>query len=178
MPKLFAVYLGGNAAGSNIEVHDVQFAVGENIEDTYEDLLDRWHGVPDGLHLDSYMPLEIVDGHRVTLSRTERSHDISLYFVNLGAYRPGAFGEYHASKFIVASDISTVKRRAKLELMRGWGSPVHKDDLFEVDDCIQVAAQGWHIHLEPTDDPETTRPINGYHVIPKAVVAKYKAQKR
>ena len=61
MPRLFAVYLGGNAAGSNIELHDVQFVVGETIEGTYLDLLRLWYGLPDGLHLDSYLPLEVVE---------------------------------------------------------------------------------------------------------------------
>jgi hypothetical protein len=180
MPKLFAVYLGGRAFGSNIELHDVQFAVGETITDTYEDLLGSWYGIPDGLHLDSYMPLEIVDGHRVSLSPKKQDkkqeHEKSLFFVNLGAYRPGVFGEYHASKFIVASDAATVKQRAKAELMQDWGSPVHKDDLFELDECLQVNARGWHIHLEPTRELENLCPINGYHIIPKDVVAAFKAR--
>jgi hypothetical protein len=179
-PKLFAVYLGGNAKGSNIELHDVQFVVGNTIEDTYDTLLDLWYGIPDGLHLDSYMPLEVVDGHRVTLSQEKQNTDNEtgkrLYFINLGAYQPGVFGEAHANKFMVASDAPTVKARAKAELMQNWGSPVHKDDLFELDDCVEIAAPGWHIHLEPTDESETLDPVNGYHIVPKDVVAAYKAR--
>jgi hypothetical protein len=178
MPKLFAVYLGGNAAGSNIELHDVQFVVGETIEETYGDLLRQWYGVPDGLHLDSYMPLEVVDGHRVTLSRTKKAHRNALFFVNLGAYRPGVFGEYHANKFIVAMDAAAVKQRARAELMQNWGSPVHKDDLFELDECVKVSAQGWHIHLEPADEPRNPQPINGYHVIPQSLIDAFKARAR
>jgi hypothetical protein len=161
MPKLFAVYLGGNAAGSNIELHDVQFVVGETIEDTYNDLLNLWFGIPDGLHLDSYMPLEVVDGHRVNLSFTKKTNENSLFFVNLGAYRPSVFGEDHANKFIVANDTATVKRRARSELMQDWGSPVHTDDLFELDECVEVIAKGWNIHLEPTQEPQNLHPVNG-----------------
>jgi hypothetical protein len=177
MPKLFAVYLGGTAQGSNIELHDVQFVVGETIEDTYEELLRLWYGMPEGLHLDSYMALEVVDGHRVVLSRTQIVQDKALYFVNLGAYRPGVFGEYHANKFIVAGDAVKVKRRAKAALMQGWGSAVHTDDLFALDECVRVAAQGWCIALEPTDEAELLDPVNGYHLIPKDVVEAFLARK-
>ena len=102
MPKLFAVYLGGAAPGSNIELHDVQFVVGETIEDTYQDLLKLWYGLPESLHLDSYVALEVVDGRRVSLSRTGTDGGDRLFFVNLGAYREGVFGEFHANRFVVA----------------------------------------------------------------------------
>ena len=40
--KLFAVYLGGRAPKGNTEIHDVVFATGRAIEDTYEQLMDKW----------------------------------------------------------------------------------------------------------------------------------------
>ena len=50
-PKLFAVYLGGRAPKCNTELHDVVFAVGASIEDTYDRLLELWFGSPEGLIL-------------------------------------------------------------------------------------------------------------------------------
>ena len=42
--KLFSVFLGGRADKCNTELHDVVFSIGEKIEDTYIDLLDKWFG--------------------------------------------------------------------------------------------------------------------------------------
>ncbi len=44
MKKLFACYLGGRVQGCHIEMHDVQFSVGETIEECYEDLRKKWVG--------------------------------------------------------------------------------------------------------------------------------------
>ena len=49
--KLFAVYLGGRADGCNTELHDVVFTCGQKIQDTYIDLLDKWFGNADRLHI-------------------------------------------------------------------------------------------------------------------------------
>jgi hypothetical protein len=57
MPKLFLVYLGGGAPKSNIELHDGQFVAGETIEDTFEQLRQRWFGTVKGLHLDTYLEI-------------------------------------------------------------------------------------------------------------------------
>ena len=177
MPRLFAVYLGGNAAGSNIELHDVQFVVGETIEGTYLDLLRLWYGLPDGLHLDSYLPLEVVDGYRVSLSRDGAVGRDRLFFVNLGAYRAGVFGEHHASAFMVDRDAAAVKRRAKADLLQGWDS-LHTDDLFALDECVEVTVSGWRVQLAPTDEPDVLQPVNGYHPIPQDVVDAFKAGRR
>lgn len=176
--KLFAVYLGGGAVRGNTELHDVVFAAGAAIEDTYEALMDKWFGTPQGLHLDSYMELDVVDGYRITLSEQKPSGGKKLFFINLGAYREGAFGEFHATKFIVTTDKAEAKKRGKAELMQNWGSPVHTDDLFEVDDCLEVGQIGdLFVGLEPTGAAENLKPVNGYHLIPKAIVEDYLRRK-
>ena len=38
---------------------------------------------------------------------------------------------------------------------------------------MEVKTQGWRIHLEPTSAPENMRPVNGYHPLPKDVVAAF-----
>ncbi len=48
MNKLFIVYLGGSAPKANIELHDIQFVVGNTIEDTFEQLRSNWFGTVKG----------------------------------------------------------------------------------------------------------------------------------
>jgi len=175
--RLFAVYLGGRAPKCNTELHDVVFVVGAAIEQTYERLMDKWFGDPLRLHLDSWIELQIVDGHRLVLRPEPSQAAKKLYFINLGAYLPGQFTELHANAFAVAASEQDVKQRAKGELLQGMQS-VHTDDLFDVDDCLEVTeVDGHHIHLEPTADSQPFAPTNGFHVIPAGVVSAYAAKR-
>ena len=117
--KLFAVYLGGRAARCNTELHDVVFVVGKSIEATYEALLDKWFGDPLRVHIDSCLELTHVDGYRVSLSREPAAGQEKLFFINLGAYRPGEFIELHANAFLVARDEQGVKQRTKANCCAG-----------------------------------------------------------
>lgn len=176
--KLFAVYLGGRVAKANTELHDVVFVVGARIEDTYHALMDLWFGDPRRVHLDSWLELRIVDGQRIRLRREPAQSPLKLFFVNLGGYLPGQFSELHASSFVVCEHASAAKQRAKRDWQVG-AQELHTDDLFEVDDCIALdGVDGWHVHFEPTTDRQVFAPNNGYHVIPKDVVAAYTAQRR
>ena len=171
--KLFAVYLGGRAPKCNTELHDVVFVVGSTIEETYPRLMDKWFGDPLRMHLDSWIELQIVDGHRIVLRPTPAALTKKLYFINLGAYLPGQFTELHANTFAVASGEKEVKQRAKGELLQGTQS-VHTDDLFDIDDCLEVSeVDGHHIHLEPTSDTQPFAPNNGFHIVPPGIVAAY-----
>jgi hypothetical protein len=176
-PKLFAVYLGGRAPKCNTELHDVVFVVGSAIEATYEQLMDKWFGEVKRLHVDSWIELRIVDGHRVTLRPEPPQPGRQLYFINLGAYTPGEFSELHANTFLVAETAEEAKSRAKSSLLRGTQA-IHTDDLFAIEDCIAVAELGGlHVHLTPTDETEPLTPNNGYHIIPRPIVAAYAERK-
>jgi hypothetical protein len=172
--KVFAVYLGGRAPKCNTELHDVVFVVGKSIEETYEQLIDKWFGTPNGLHLDSWMELNVVDGYKITLTSEKPSSGKKLYFINLGAYADGQFTEIHANKFIAAENEQEAKSKGKSELLKNWPGPVHKDDLHEVDDCLELSTVGsCYIVLEKTDERIEIKPTNGYHVVPKSIVQKY-----
>lgn len=176
--KLFAVYLGGRVPKCSIELHDVAFVIGTSIEATYQQMMDKWFGDPRHLHVDSWVELQIVDGHRIVLQRTPADQPRKLYFINLGAYQPGQFTELHANAFLVAESEPAVKQRAKRELLQGTQS-LHTDDLYEVDDCLEIArVEGFYIRLEPTAETQPFAPNNGYHVIPPEVVRAYIAQRR
>ncbi|MCW3478682.1 DUF1543 domain-containing protein [Neisseriaceae bacterium JH1-16] len=173
--KLFAVYLGGRAPKSHIELHDVVFAIGESIEDTYEQLLEQWFGSPEGLHIDSWLELDIVDGYRVGLSAVPvTSEHAALFFVNLGGYLEGRFTEVHDSVFLVAADRAQARSRAK-ELLLHRHLQVHVDDSLQVDDCIRISrTQDMYVTLTPTTDLSMQRPCNDYHRLPAEVIAAFK----
>jgi Domain of Unknown Function (DUF1543) len=176
--RLFAVFLGGVAPKCNTELHDVVFVTGPTIESTYEQIMDKWFGEPLGLHLDSWVEIDIVDGYKVKLTDQKPQSDQKLFFINLGAYSEGVFAEAHANKFLVTTDLQMAKRRGKSELFTNWTSPVHTDDLYEVDDCLAIDKVGsYFVTLEKTDQPENFHPTNGYHLIPKSIVEDYIARK-
>jgi Domain of Unknown Function (DUF1543) len=201
MNKLFAVYLGGRAEHCNTELHDVVFVIGERIEATYEQLMEKWFGTPVGLHLDSWIELSVVDGHKITvndatddldgdLDDLDDAHSLAatvapdsaagakLFFINLGAYMAGQFGELHANIFVVANTAQAAKTRAKVLLHKTLPGPVHTDDLYDVDDCVQLNAVGAHrILLEKTTSKPAQRPVNGYHLIPTANVRDFMARR-
>jgi hypothetical protein len=66
--KLFMFYVGGNCGNSNVELHDVRFAIGQTPEDCFEDLRRQWWGEPKSLHLDCWGAVEQADGYDIELS--------------------------------------------------------------------------------------------------------------
>ena len=175
-PKLFAVYLGGRAPKCNIELHDVVFVAGESIDALYETLMDKWFGDPLRVHIDSWVELWVIDGYQIELRQEQAAQEKKLYFINLGAYRPGEFTELHANAFVVAENERVVKQRAKRELLHGT-QQVHTDDLYDLDDCLELSkVDGFHIHLSATDEVQPFLPTNAYHVIPRAIIKAYAAR--
>ena len=171
--KLYAVYLGGRSAKCNIELHDVVFVVGKTIEDTYEQLLSKWFGNPIGLHIDSWIELSIVDGFKVSLSKEKQGSPKRLYFVNLGAYLPGVFGELHANSLVVEESERLVKKRAMASLMNGMEN-LHIDDIYDIDDCLEIyEVDNYYVHLTPTTETSKHLSNNGYYIIPKNIVDLY-----
>ena len=172
--KLFSVFLGGRAKKCNTELHDVVFTCGNSIEETYLDLLDKWFGVPDKLHIDSWVELSNVDGCKVSLSKDKIENNNKLYFINLGAYDPNKFEELHESRFMVGPNKVRIKKRAKESMMIGLDQ-VHTDDLYDVDDCIEInKVSDLYIKLEKSNSKEELVFNNGYHPITKAIIEDYK----
>ena len=175
--KLFSVFLGGRANNCNTELHDVVFTIGEKIEDTYIDLLGKWFGLPDRLHIDSWVNLNIVEGYKIYLSKEKKKTNKKLYFVNLGAYEKNRFEELHESKFMVDVNKINVKKRAKELLLLGK-EQVHLDDLYDVDDCIEIKkVSGYYINLERTLKNSNLKFNNGYKPIPKNIIDNFKKLK-
>lgn len=162
--KLFAVTLGGRARKGNTELHDVVFVSGETISATYDQLLAKWFGQPQRLHIDSWVAVETADGHSVRLGGPASGK--RLYFVNLGTYAEGTFGEIHANGLFVAETPEDAKIRAKTELLKDWEGEIHTDDVIDVAESL-----GTPLGLEPVADAAPPRPVNGYIPLPQDVIA-------
>src|ERR1700761_1035641 len=117
--KLFAIYIGGEIKGANIELHDMRFVVAPSIADTYPELKRQWWGIPKSLHIDCWVELSSVDGYDGELRPQPFNGPEKLFYINLGGYETGEFLEKHKNVFIVASSMSEAKRRAIKEA-KSW----------------------------------------------------------
>jgi len=137
--KLFMFYVGGNYGGSNIELHDVRFSIGETPEDCHDDLRKQWWGDPESLHLDCWGAVEQADGFDVELAKEAPGNGVErLFFVNLGGYDASEFTELHKNILLVAPEAKAAKAKA-LARVQDWSVP-HKDKLFEVETTVDVTA--------------------------------------
>lgn len=152
---LFVIYIGGSHSQSLIELHDMRFAIANNIEETYDTLRQSWWGTPTSLHLDAWGILNYADGHNVLISdHPPENVTNKLYFVNLGGYDQRQFTELHKNTFVVATDEHQAKQKAVLQI-REWESP-HRDYLHEVDTVLNLssllARQNSYLHLIETNE--------------------------
>jgi hypothetical protein len=149
--KLFAIYIGGEIEGANIELHDMRFVVAPSIAETHEELRRQWWGIPKSLHIDCWAEIDQVDGYDVRLRADPFLGPERLYYVNLGGYADGEFLEKHKNVFVVADSLSKAKSRA-LRAAAGWREP-HRDNMYEAEQAIALsssaAALGLHVHLIP-----------------------------
>lgn len=150
--KLFAIYIGGEAEGANIELHDMRFVAAPSITETYDELRRQWWGIPKSLHIDCWAAIDHADGYDVTLRPEPFAGPERLYYVNLGGYAPGEFLEKHKNVFVVAESVPKAKARA-LGSVSGWRE-AHRDDMFEAEQAFAIGAAGaeapLHIHLIPS----------------------------
>ena len=159
--KLFAIYIGGEHPGANIEVHDIRFVAAPSVQDTYDALRAQWWGRPGSLHVDCWSEIAHADGYEVTLRPEPYEGADKLYYVNLGGYDGMSFAEQHKNIFVVADSLAAAKARA-IKRAAGWKDP-HRDEMYEAEQAFALddAAheQRLHIHLSPslmTGDPAFT----------------------
>lgn len=163
---LFVVMLGGKHPRAKIEVHDVVFAVADTLQACYPQLRDAWFGSPKGVHIDSWMAVDGVDGWTVELSHLAPAADAPrLYFINLGGYETDRFGEAHHYLLVVARNKQEAMRQGKRQMLRHW-SQAHTDGVLDIDDCLPVdLVDGRYVHLvQGPHSPIVQR--NDYIVLP------------
>lgn len=176
--KLFMVYLGGTPPGANIELHDIRFVVAPSIKAAYPALKKQWFGVRSSVHIDSYMHVHHVDGYRVELvpqpQLQQSDSSVSrkkLYFVNFGGYFPGNMTEFHDFTLVVAESAQQARALAKNKVSQQLlanAEQFHKDDLLEVDDCLQLdLLDGHQVVLHHDGQEQIISPDwKGYQPIP------------
>jgi hypothetical protein len=87
------------------------------------------------------------------------------------------FAEHHAWGFFGASNKAEAKQRAKRTLLQNHDE-THKDDLHEIDDCLQVGRIGeWHVQLTPDAGATDPHVANGYFPLPKSVIDNWIARR-
>ena len=144
---LFLVVLGGRADKANVELHDVRWVVGSQIEDTFNDLRNNWFGSIDGLHIDSFKKIEYIDGYKINLryfekDKIEKKKLVKkneakkyLWFVNIGGYCPTSMQEKHEFGLVIASTKLEAKNIAKSKWLIGCKKK-HKDDIASLNKLI------------------------------------------
>jgi len=149
--KLFAIYIGGQAAGANIEIHDMRFVAAPSILETYDELRRQWWGVPGSLHIDCWAEIDHADGHDVVLATQPFAGPEKLFYVNLGGYDVAEFSELHRNMFVVAASARQAKARA-LQSVKQW-TQAHEDDTYEAEQVIALekapGTPDLYVHLQP-----------------------------
>ena len=150
--KLFAIYIGGEVAGGNIEVHDMRFVVAPSIAETHTELKRQWWGIPKTLHIDCWAEIDHADGYDIQLRPESSIAEEKLYYVNLGGYDKSKFIEMHQNIFVVAKSVKEAKARA-IKHAKGWHAP-HRDEMYEAEQALALnrsaEESSLHIHLTPT----------------------------
>jgi hypothetical protein len=164
---LYMVMLGGEHAKANVELHDVVFVAGKELEQTYPQLRQLWFGADKGLHMDAWMRIEAVDGFRVQLTNEPPlQQKQKLFFLNLGGYNNHTFGEDHRYLVVVATDKAAAKKKAKAQQLAQWNKP-HTDNVFAIEQCLEVSRVGEQfIQLEATGQKDDLQFENVYIVLP------------
>lgn len=151
MPKLHMFYLGGNAGRSNIEVHDIQFAVCDDYREAVPALKAAWFGDADKIHIDGWQIVEWADGYDVCVSEEEEhtampsEHAPRLYFANVGGYRAGQLAEAHVFGLFAAATPAEAKQKALQTLLPDSYMQRHKDNLKDVDNLLALDRIGKHV---------------------------------
>jgi hypothetical protein len=178
--KLFAVYIGGEFEGANIELHDMRFVVAPSIVDTYEELRHQWWGVAKSLHIDCWAEIDHADGHDVSLSTQPFAGAKKLYYVNLGGYDPSEFIEKHRNVFVVAENVAQAKGRA-IKLAGAWTLP-HRDEMYEAEQAFSLHDSGrkqrLYLHLTPSNRSSPPAFTCAYTPIGKAAAKSGVAERR
>lgn len=147
--KLYMVLIGCTPAGRTTEQHDVFFGVGSSLKEMLPDMLAFWPEAQGRIHLDAWREVCFADGYEISiLPRTgseSPEQEASLFFLNLGGYKPGEFEEYHYKMVVAAVDKAAAVRQARKTAFyrhTGFkGAAAHIDDKYgiDVDDVHRIA---------------------------------------
>ncbi len=146
---LYMVLLGCKPPGRNTEQHDVFFGIAESLPDLIPEMKAFWKEAEGKLHIDAWREVNIVDDYQIDVterdSKTIRTGDHKLFFINLGGYKPEDFEEYHYKMLSVAPAMRDAVKGSKQTAFykhTGFedGGVSHVDDSYgvDIDDIAEI----------------------------------------
>ncbi|WP_316830612.1 DUF1543 domain-containing protein [Pedobacter aquatilis] len=144
--KLFMLMLGCKPQGRQTEQHDIFFGIGESLKDLIPQIFDFWPEAKSKIHIDAWREVNFVEGCKVEVIPSSESieNQFSLFFLNLGGYRPNEFDEPHYKMLLATPDKATAIKLAKETAFYKHtcfeGATSHIDDKYgvDVDDVFEI----------------------------------------
>lgn len=143
--------LGCKPTGRNLEQHDTFFSIGESIVDIVPDIKQFWPeaSMTEKFHIDSYRQVTYHDGYIISVKPREEAdenfeHEWRPFFINLGGYKQGEFGEFHYADIFIAETkgkaVELAKQTAFFKHTGYKGAESHIDDKWgiDVDDIYDI----------------------------------------
>lgn len=145
--KLFMLMLGCKPKGRHTEQHDIFFGIASSLKELIPDIYTFWPEAKDKIHIDAWREVTNVNGHKVEVvpSASSIENKLSLFFINLGGYRPNEFDEPHYKMLLATPDKATAIKKAKETAFykHTWfeGATSHIDDKYgiDVDDIFEIS---------------------------------------
>ncbi|WP_316802564.1 DUF1543 domain-containing protein [Pedobacter nototheniae] len=145
--KLFMLMLGCKPVGRQTEQHDIFFSIASSIEALIPDIFAFWPEAKDKIHVDAWREVNYVEGCKVEVVDANEviNNELSLFFLNLGGYRPNEFDEPHYKMLLATPDKATAIKQAKETAFykHTWfeGATSHIDDKYgvDVDDAFEIS---------------------------------------
>lgn len=176
--KLYYIILGATVGSRHTEQHDVYFGIAPALENLAAELQKFWPEAGATLHIDAYMELRQIDGFDIHITeKSVQQSEMQLFFVNLGGYQHGHFGELHEQQLYAAPGLKGALQRAKSsdffkeKSMRKAPSHVDDryrisadaDDAFAVEDILPKEVRTrYDIRLQPAAAPVENPYFVGY----------------
>jgi hypothetical protein len=157
--KLYMIQIGFRLPGMNTEGHDTLFVIAESQVEAYKMLKAKRAYAQ---HVDTCLEVHQVEDQEVLVTSAPHEQDLKLWFLNLGGYRPGQFGEVHKCLLLTGKTLDEVKKKAKQDaffteegLVTDPKASPHIDDKHCLDDgiddvlCVSNSLEGYGIELRP-----------------------------
>lgn len=147
-PKLFMLMLGCTLPGRHTEQHDIFFTIADSVKQLKAEIMAFWPEAGQKIHIDAWREVNEVDGYQVSVvpkGTATTANARSLFFLNLGGYRPDEFDEPHYKMLVVAETqaeaIKQAKKTAFYKHATFAGATSHVDNKYgvDVDDMFEIA---------------------------------------
>lgn len=107
--------------------------------------------------------IENVDGFEIEINQDKiKSTSNNLFFVNLGYYLQGIFGESHFMTLTVTKSRAEAIKIARNKLFANH-QMLHTDNIYDIDECIRIEQiEDYHISLKYTGTAKLNAISNRY----------------